>query len=194
MENKKILWTIQPLDLPVVIKSCSKCADAEEFECSKKFRINANHNRLDVWLIYSCKKCKTTWNMEIYSRISPKTLDSGLYERLMANDEELAAQYAFDLSLLRKNSAVVSFENIPYEIKTDNPLPETGKCLLEISCPCPMGIRMDKLLSTQLNVSREKIKRLCKSSAISCPQSSDLARAKCAESMLLQLDMDAVHS
>ncbi|HAH17569.1 MAG TPA: hypothetical protein DCL29_00905 [Eubacterium sp.] len=29
-----------------------------EFVNSKRFRVNANGNSVDVWLIYRCKKCK----------------------------------------------------------------------------------------------------------------------------------------
>ena len=44
---------------------CGGCGKKQEFENSKRFRVNANGNLVDVWLIYRCKKCKHSWNLTI---------------------------------------------------------------------------------------------------------------------------------
>ncbi len=41
-----------------VYHRCGGCGKKQEFVNSGKFRVNANGNRVDVWLIYRCKKCK----------------------------------------------------------------------------------------------------------------------------------------
>ena len=41
-----------------VFHRCGGCGKKQEFLNSGKFRVNANGNKVDVWLIYRCKKCK----------------------------------------------------------------------------------------------------------------------------------------
>lgn len=88
-----------------VYHRCGGCGKKQEFVNSGKFRVNANGNCIDVWLIYRCKKCKHTWNLTIYERIKPSKLDPETYELFLANDEELAIQYGNDICFLRKNNA-----------------------------------------------------------------------------------------
>jgi hypothetical protein len=57
------------------------------FATTRRFRINANKNRLDVWLIYQCQKCRHTLNIPLYERVPPQKIPAELYERLLANDE-----------------------------------------------------------------------------------------------------------
>lgn len=40
--------------------SCGGCRRKTEFVNTGRFRVNANGNRLDVWLIYQCERCKHT--------------------------------------------------------------------------------------------------------------------------------------
>ena len=74
---------------------------------TNKFRINANGNKLDVWLIYQCKKCKHTLNIPIYERVSPQKIPKELYEGFLANDEELALRYAADPALFKNKNFVL---------------------------------------------------------------------------------------
>ena len=88
-----------------VYHRCGGCGKKQEFVNSGKFRVNANGNCIDVWLIYRCKKCKHTWNLTIYDRIKPSRIDSEEYELFLVNDEELASQYGKDISFLKRNNA-----------------------------------------------------------------------------------------
>lgn len=79
--------------------------EKQEFLNSGKFRVNANGNRVDVWLIYRCKKCKHSWNLTIYERRKPSKISSEEYELFMENDFELANQYGNDIEFLKRNNA-----------------------------------------------------------------------------------------
>lgn len=84
---------------------CGGCGKKQEFLNSGKFRVNANGNRVDVWLIYRCKKCKHSWNLTIYERRKPSKISSEEYELFMENDFELANQYGNDIEFLKRNNA-----------------------------------------------------------------------------------------
>jgi hypothetical protein len=71
-EIKITRWKIIPDHPPKIMRNCPKCGGQCEFESSGNFRINANSKTIDVWLIYQCINCNTTWNMEIFSRINRK--------------------------------------------------------------------------------------------------------------------------
>lgn len=57
---REIQWEIVPQNLPQVTRNCPKCNEKTGFVNSGKFRINANRNHIDIWLIYQCEKCKST--------------------------------------------------------------------------------------------------------------------------------------
>ena len=88
-----------------VYHRCGGCGKEQEFLNSGKFRVNANGNRVDVWLIYRCKKCKHSWNLTIYERKKPAKIAPQEYELFMENDAELASQYGNDIEFLKRNNA-----------------------------------------------------------------------------------------
>ncbi|TAH67611.1 MAG: DUF1062 domain-containing protein [Anaerolineaceae bacterium] len=94
-----------------VIRKCSVCGKKSIFVNSNKFRVNANGNRIDIWLIYQCRKCKHTYNLTIYERLKKDTLSLELYTSFMENDETLAREYGTDKSIFVKNKAVIDMSS-----------------------------------------------------------------------------------
>ncbi len=88
-----------------VYHRCGGCGKKQEFINSGKFRVNANGNTADVWLIYRCKKCKHSWNLTVYERVSPSKMPPELYELFLENDEETASRYGNDIAFLKRNHA-----------------------------------------------------------------------------------------
>ena len=88
-----------------VYRRCGGCGKKQEFLNSGKFRVNANGNSVDVWLIYRCKKCKHSWNLTIFERTKPGKIPAELFEAFQLNDSETAAAYGRDLDFLKKNNA-----------------------------------------------------------------------------------------
>lgn len=154
----KIIWTIQPLELPKVLKRCSKCGQEAYFINSEKFRVNANKKHLDIWLIYQCESCKSTYNLTVHERISPKDLPNEHLEQFMRNDKALASQIGFDSALHARNKVFLDLSEVPIAIVGDIPQVLT-KTVVEIHCRYPLGLRVDKILSQKLNVSRASIKQ-----------------------------------
>ena len=90
-----------------VYHRCGGCGKKQEFINSGKFRLNANGNKVDVWLIYRCRKCKHSWNMVIYERVRPQKIPQKLYDLFLCNDEDTACMYGNDISFLRRNNAEI---------------------------------------------------------------------------------------
>ena len=84
---------------------CGGCGKKQEFLNSGRFRVNANGNNVDVWLIYRCKKCKHSWNLTIYERTRPSRIPRELFEAFQDNDAETALAYGRSSEFLKKNHA-----------------------------------------------------------------------------------------
>lgn len=166
---KKHQWELVPENLPVVKRNCPKCNEKTNYISSEKFRVNANKNNLDIWLIYNCEKCKSTWNMTIYERIKPHSINKQEYEKFLSNHRELAREYAFNLGVYSKNKAEVILDNINYKLiqrESEAYYIKENELVIEVACRYPIEVRVDKLLSDSLGISRSKIKDMHKKGII----------------------------
>jgi len=85
------------------------------FYCSEKFRLNANGQQVDIWLIYKCAKCDTTWKLTLFRGIRPDSLPAELFYKLTNNDAALARQYAFDRQL--QAGCDVDYSGVEYKVE-----------------------------------------------------------------------------
>ncbi len=167
IENK---YEILPQKSYEIIRNCPKCGCKTDYINTNNFRINANGNLLDVWLIYQCEKCKHTYNLSIYERVKSTEIDEDKYRRFLNNDLELSFQYGIKKELFSINKAVVDEEKIRYRIlfkeKQEKSSDSNFETNLIIANPYELKVRADKVLSDILNISRSEVKRMIKSKVI----------------------------
>ncbi|REC63946.1 hypothetical protein DRF65_04400 [Chryseobacterium pennae] len=111
-------WVIKAKNTPLLKKKCNHC-DSERFHCSDKFRLNAQKKNIDIWLIYRCVKCHHRYNMTVFSRIRTESISKEIFNRLSANDTDLAWEYAFSRETRRKNNAEADLDSVEYGIQFD---------------------------------------------------------------------------
>lgn len=211
---KKYKWELSPTNLPIIRRICPKCNEKSHYINTERFRVNANKNNIDVWLIYQCEKCKSTWNMTIYERTKPHDINKYEYEKFLANDKELAREYAFNLSIYNKNKAEVILEYVNYELRQkklevdyikETPTPNVAgvsdfnkkqvlgsflnenELVIEIVCKYPIELRVDKFLSDQLGVSRSQIKNMHKKGVIFITDDKNSLNAKVRDGMEIHI-------
>ena len=166
--HKRIELEIEPVSSPQIIRNCSKCGGKSHFSNTGNFRVNANGNCIDIWLIYACCQCKTTYNMTLFERIPQNELRKEAYEQFLANDKSLAMSYGCDNQIFRKNKVEVDWENITYIISEkileeeyqENQAFQEHQNVLKIKFIYPLKIRIDKLFAEYFNISRTKVKQL----------------------------------
>ena len=90
-----------------ILHPCGRCKKKQQFVSTRKFRINANKNKLDIWLIYQCRKCRHTLNVPIFERTPAHKIPRELYDLFLANDQELAQKYAADSGFLKSRHYVI---------------------------------------------------------------------------------------
>ena len=171
---RKIEYRIIPDKSFDIIYSCSGCGSKTSFQNTNRFRVNANGNKLDVWLIYQCNKCKHTKNLAIYERQNPAKIPQKKYQRFLANDEELAFKYGTDFAFFRKNQVEVDKENIFYHYEKEDGEQELiihKGDTIRINNPYGLKIRPEKVAAELLQLSRSRIKKLLDTKQIVISQS-----------------------
>ena len=161
---EKIEYEIVPQESLSIIRNCSGCDKKSTFKNTKRFRVNADGNRLDVWLIYQCEKCKHTYNLAIYERKKVSSLPEIEYQCFLSNDEQLAEMYGRGYQLFKRNRAEFDLESISYQYEklkgisdgTNNEHPVE----IVIHNPCGLKIRPEKQIAEVLSLSRSQVKKM----------------------------------
>ena len=155
---KRIIWEIEYLALPVVLKYCKKCGRIVEFFCSEKFRVNAQKKNIDVWRIYNCACCNTTWNLRIYRQISSHIISKQDLEGFYQNSKAMVKKYAMDYKFLCKNGAE-KVELPPYTIIGEG-FSLTASVELQIKNRCKLPVKISKIIRKKLQLSQREYLRL----------------------------------
>ena len=161
---KTAAWRIIPTSTPTVLKKCTKCNKKMEFYCSERFRVNANSSRVDIWLIYKCIKCDSTWKLTIKKGIRPQDIPRQLFDQYISNDKSLAWTYAFDRNFLKQNDCTVQYSNVGYTIEglEDLCMPMHVKITSQFS----FDLKLSALLAGVLGISVSKLQTYVRAEAV----------------------------
>jgi len=170
-----LCWEVHYLSPPETTRYCKKCGAKTEHLSSGLFRVNAQQKSLDVWLIYRCVHCKTTWNLTIYSRVSPKSIGWELLQRFTANDNELAGRYAMDTVLLERNGAETATP--PYSI-LGNDIDLKRDTRIKIISRYPANIRVSRIIREKMSLSRKAFEEMVSGGMIRLENGADIHKYK----------------
>lgn len=160
---------------PKTRRHCRKCGAETEHTSSGLFRVNANRKQLDVWLVYRCNTCKTSWNSTILSRVHPKKIGEGLLQQFHNNDPALALHYAMDAGLLKRNGAEAESPDIQI---IGEEVALTHNAAIEIYCRYPAQIKLSRVLREKLALSGKAFAAMAASGAIRLEDGADVRKAK----------------
>jgi len=175
----RVQWIIIARTAPQPWLACRRCGEPRRFRSSDKIRVNANGKRVDAWLIYKCTECNGTWNRPILERRPVRAIDPDFLASLHGSEPALTRRLAFDVESLRQRAGRVEEFDDALVVKSV-PLDRTMSARrLEILCsvPDPIGLRVDRLLSNELRLSRSRIRRLAEAdNLVVVPSLSSLQR------------------
>lgn len=187
-------WTLTPVSPYKIIRNCPKCGTRSLFQSTGNFRINANKKCVDIWLIYQCEKCRSTYNLTIFERVSPKKLPEGSYKKFQENNSALALEIGTSKEIFEKNRAVVKEGSISCIVTKENTeIPvslqdsEGNSRIIHIQNPNGLKIRADKFLAEQLSISRSKVKHLIADGLLLGSKREDLEKIHLGSSLLILL-------
>jgi len=147
-----------------------------EYYCSEKFRMNGNHTRIDIWLIYKCSKCDTTLKLTIDKGIKPHDISSELFNQFTHNDVKLAWIYAFDRNFLKKNECVIQYTNVMYYIDGFEPQKWDNNLIVHLKSKFLFDLKLSVLLSGVLGISVGKLKGIVNNGLITVNPQCDIMK------------------
>lgn len=156
---------IRATETPRVLRPCSGCGRLSHYECSDRFRVNAQQKSLDVWLIYRCVNCKSTWNLTVHSRVNPRQLPKETLSAYHENDRQSAWNVAFDKAMIERAGGVMEQE---VEVELEKQMLDESEGEMQIKCIHPVSLRLDRALCSALSLSRSSIQKLAKKGQIKC--------------------------
>lgn len=95
-----------------VFKYCRRCRCRQRFRCLYKFRVNANHKLVDVWLLFNCARCSDTAKLPVLERVPVSRIDRSDLKAFEANDPQRAAAAASDFTLLKRAGFSVETDRV----------------------------------------------------------------------------------
>ena len=113
--KKEYVWEIKAKNTPTLKRKCNHC-NSNRFYCSDKFRLNSQKKNIDIWLIYRCVECDSTYNLTILSRTKPEWIKKDLFLNFSGNDEATAWEYAFSAETTRKNNVELDYSSVRQNI------------------------------------------------------------------------------
>ncbi len=150
---------VTPTCLPTVLRRCHTCASGR-FRANGKFRVNANHKLIDVWLLALCAACGATAKLTVVERAHVRSVRPGLLDRLHANDAVLAAELLQDPVLRRRNRIALDWDGA-WRLDTggtDHPGHEAIDVSVRFAAPVP--VRPVRLIAEGCGLSRAGVERL----------------------------------
>ncbi|MBG0564794.1 DUF1062 domain-containing protein [Actinoplanes sp. NEAU-A11] len=152
-------WLVCPTGLPLIRRRCLSCTSAR-YRAHGKFRVNANHKLLDVWLLALCVGCGETVKLTVLERVHVRTIDPSTLTRFHDNDVELAATLLHDPGLPRRNGVALDWDGAWTVRRTAVDVSQAEVLDVSVRFVRPIPVRLTTLLSAGLEVSRSEVRRL----------------------------------
>lgn len=169
---------------PTVSRYCKRCGAKAAFSSSGLFRVNAQQNRLDVWLIYKCSVCDSTWNLTVLSRITPQSLPADVLQGFYKNDSILAMRYATDTALIKRNGGTPGQPGI--EIAGED-VDLADSVRIRLIADQPLDIKVEAILRKRLGLSRNGLDRMLSGGTLVCISGHDIRKCKLSGEIILEL-------
>ncbi|MFC5055877.1 DUF1062 domain-containing protein [Saccharothrix xinjiangensis] len=172
--DRKALWVVKELGLPAIVKACASCRSTRHHPTGK-FRVNASGKLLDVWMLIRCELCDRTSKIPVHERVHVQALD---HERLLmfeGNHPAMVRRLAMDPAPAGKAAHRLDWSGT-WELETDMPFyepddPAPLEVVVRFELPAP--IRVEKLLTAGLDLSRSAVRDAVRSGRVHLPLAVD---------------------
>ncbi|EJZ21778.1 DUF1062 domain-containing protein [Rhizobium sp. Pop5] len=187
----RVRWTIIAKTPPQPWIACGGCGGLKAFQSSDKIRLNANGRKLDAWLIYKCLTCDKTWNRPLLERRNVRDIDPVTLDALQSNDLEWIRAETFNLDALRRRSQRVDeFADFEIAKQIERETAEWTHLEIELSVPFPIRTRLDRLLASELKLSRSRLQALHEDGMLRTdPHHADVMRRRIKHGILVVADL-----
>jgi hypothetical protein len=164
------------------------------FGCSLKFRTNAQKKRIDIWLIYRCSACEDVWNLPILEHLNVGEIAADTFDAIARNDPALALRHAFDRTRLTRHGAVEEIPDVSIrKSREEGCAAPAGAVVITLALDLPCWLRLDRLLTGGLGISRAQLGRLHDAGAlVITPATRKALRGPITDRQSIAIDLFAV--
>jgi len=123
---------------------------------------------VDVWLIYRCSACDQTWNCPVHERCRISDIGRDAFEAFCSNAPDMVRRFATDVDWLARRADRV----IPSGDMRVDKTPAGRSCAdpdgieIHLVADEDARVRLDRLLATELGLSRSAVQRLARSGGL----------------------------
>lgn len=150
MTGTMIRLRVHAAALPEPLRHCSHCAGRQPIATQGRFRLNVQGRRVDLWLIYRCRRCDATWNRAVVERMAVARYDRQLRHRVEHDAETFARELAFETR--SADGSRVGCEP-RYELRPQH----AGPGAVRIELVDPVRVRLDRLVAGAFELSRRAL-------------------------------------
>jgi Protein of unknown function (DUF1062) len=93
---------------PAIRRRCRTC-HSTEYRTQGRFRVNANHKLLDVWLLALRVQCGQTVKLTVLERVHVRSIEPAMLSGFHDNVPALAAKLLADPQLAHRNDVVLDW-------------------------------------------------------------------------------------
>lgn len=159
-------WRVRPTDFPTIRRRCRTCPSTE-FRTRGKFRVNANHKLLDVWLLALCAQCGETVKLTVLERAHVRTIDPRTLNGFHENDPSIAARLLADPLLAQRNAIALDWSDA-WTLEMDPvELPKADILVVGVRFTHRIPLRVSTLIAAGLDLSGSEVTRHIASGVIS---------------------------
>ncbi|MEV5840588.1 DUF1062 domain-containing protein [Streptomyces sp. NPDC051985] len=153
------IWVVMPTCLPLVLRRCHTCASGT-FRASGKFRVNAHHKLIDVWLLVLCTGCGETAKLTVLERVNVRSVRPELLDRLHDNDLGLTAELLQDPAVQRRNRIALDWTGAWRLDTGDSHHLDHEVIDVSVRFAAPIPVRPVRLIAEGYGLSRAEVERL----------------------------------
>ncbi|MDO3705688.1 DUF1062 domain-containing protein [Micromonospora sp. C28SCA-DRY-2] len=155
-------WVVRRTRLPLLSLRCVDCRSGSATTGDGRFRVNANGNLLDVWLLVRCVSCDRTSKLTVRERAPVTSFDPAELHGYHVNDPALVAARLLDPLLARRNRFTLDWTDawrldIPSAWRD-----EAWPVRVEVVFEDPVPVRPERLIAHGLGLSRNDVRRRVK--------------------------------
>lgn len=158
-------WRVRPTDFPTIRRRCRACPSTE-YRTQGRFRVNANHKLLDVWLLALCAQCGETAKLTVLERAHVRSIDPETLSGFHENDPALAARLLTDPQLPHRNDVALDWSDAWTVDMDPVELPKADILDVSVRFTHRIPLRVTTVIATGLGLTGSEAARLIASGAI----------------------------
>lgn len=149
-------WLVRPTGFPVIRRRCRACPSME-LRTQGRFRVNANHKLLDIWLLALCVRCGETAKLTVLERVHARSIEPSVLHGFHENAPTLAAKLLTDPQLARRNDVVLDWTSAWTLEMTPPGLPKADILEVGVRFAERLPVRTKALIAAGLELSGAEV-------------------------------------